>query len=199
MSGRLIIDGTGVTGSATAYLWDLLNAEIVTLLDDDSDGVPDTLGTVFASAALFPGLLEAGTLGSPALGILVTSTNSGSTISLNTRHTKLVDGNADGVADTSTTYRLKDVITFGPLFLESPRPDDTVVEVRGTVDSTVEVWESDEEGNRITLLGSASIVYETSSAVIALTGPLEEGEFLVLRDLTLDIKSNPREVVPEEP
>jgi len=188
-----------VTGSATAYLWDLLNAEIVTLLDDDSDGVPDTLGTVFASAALFPGLLEAGTLGSPALGILVTSTNSGSTISLNTRHTKLVDGNADGVADTSTTYRLKDVITFGPLFLESPRPDDTVVEVRGTVDSTVEVWESDEEGNRITLLGSASIVYETSSAVIALTGPLEEGEFLVLRDLTLDIKSNPREVVPEEP
>jgi hypothetical protein len=125
---------------------------------------------------------------------VVASHGTGDTLDLTTEQIELVDTNSDGAVDSSTVFRLKDRLEFGPLFLETPRHGALQLEVRGTIGSVIQAWRSDEEGNVLALLGTANIVYATSSAIITLGAPLVEGDHIVLRDTTLDVDGFAREV-----
>lgn len=191
-------DASHIDHENVTYILDTDQNTIRTYVDTDADGVPDTWGAIYASAAQFPVIASAATIQVDGTNgdLLVSELDiKGALFNLNAEVYRLHDIDDDGDADTASSYLLKDVTEYGPSFGEQPEPADTEVIVTGTVLHSVEVWRTDSQGAPIELLGTTAISYSTNEGVLALASPLQQGQYLVIKDTTTNAESIPTEVM----
>jgi hypothetical protein len=180
---------------------DDVTGDILTFVDTDDDAVPDSLGAAFADSAEFPALAGATSVRYYAEeGVVFASpADLGSDmIGLGTRLLELRDTDADGEADASDEYDVRDHMRIGPTFGTYPEPGLTVITVVGNAGNAIELWETDQNGEEIALLGTETVPAAENEVDFDLGDPLEEGTFLALRDVDAETISAVFEVVELE-
>lgn len=183
-------------GSDVTYLYDADQQEILRFLDTDADGVPDSWGTPYADATMWPAVGQTLALTVSGNGDVLASSwgFQGGSLSLDEEMNHFVDTNADGVADAMSSYLLKDETQLGPDFAEAPKAGDIAVVVFATVNTVIELWDATANGDLLAQRGVAAVDYGLNMATIQLSTPLTAGEFLVAKEAGANHATAPHEV-----
>jgi len=194
VSGLLRI-GTGT--SAKHYLFDLGAHKVYNLIDSDSDEVPDTLGTVFASPSNFSELSTMKTLaaGGDETNVKVSlmdlpffQTASGGVRPYGT--VTLSDVNADGTADSSTgLLSTLDTEVIPPVILNDVGWTQTSLVVHGIRSHSVRALAFEAgTGDYTESLGLVTLD-SSGRGTIALSRGLRNPDTIIVKDLTLNLAS----------
>ena len=153
-----------VPGSDTIYLLDRRCQDIWVAKDTDSDGFPEDLqSTPFAQSATYPDLLEGrmlvvaeeGTVDVPSKEFSVGYDDHPAYFDFKSDIYKLKDTDANGVADTSSTWQH---VSGAPTLYGRPFDGQTVLKIAGTEGAVVELWGVAElDDSPITQLGSVAL------------------------------------------
>ncbi|MCZ6690221.1 MAG: IPT/TIG domain-containing protein [Planctomycetota bacterium] len=198
-----------VGGGYKFYVFDDALDKIYNLADSNSDGIPDQLGSVFASSASFPELAQGSFLartgainsddgadGPTKVGIRAYSVNRDGIFQSENWWSTFTDSNGDAVADSSSgiVYE-EDAIKFRPAFCSAPCASETVALLYGVKDHTIQVVAEDPQGNFTDVLGSG-VPPTGNRVVVTLSRPLQAGEEIIVRDVEHALDSTPYTIGP---
>ncbi len=179
--------------SSTLITLDTLSDRMLTVVDKDEDGIPETFDGVFVDANVFPDIVnilrisasvnEGGEDDDVVLAYQFDDRSGGSE--------EVTDDNLNAAMyalrekELLGSVLLGEAIAFNAGFVTTPFHGAEELEVSGTLNSLVQIRITDDAG-RVdgAILGSCTIG-NTYQSIIALTRSLTAGEFVKVEDLTL--------------
>lgn len=188
---RYTLDLFQPTSGGPAYVYDGLSRLVRPLVDVTFDGIPDQLGGPLNGT--MPGLEwvrhfkrtdDGRLLGFETLAI-DGNYHPGQPIY------ELVDAGGDGFYEQLVTHTTFGDVGFAPAPRLTPISGATALEVGAMPGSALVVWTLDSLGQLAAPIGSGSVPANDHVLTLALSQPLQGGEFVVVEDQTHQLLSNP--------